>query len=120
MATFLFDPPRFAGAPPHCPVHNLPAFDDHAALSAFLTRFCPGHIMDEVWTCDASGKLHHRGHFGGPSGASSGTSTRHESLIIPAEIRASIRRAAPRQMSEALARMGGRPGKKKQKEATML
>lgn len=95
-STIQLNPPRFSGCPPICPSANLPAFDDRASLAAFLKANCHGHVQDEVWTCDACGRVHHRGHFPGPSGASSGTSTRHETLIIPAEIRASIRRGAER------------------------
>jgi hypothetical protein len=110
------DQPRFRGSPPICPSANLPAFDDRASLAAFLKANCPSHVLDQVWTCEACRKIHHRGHFPGPSGASSGTSTRHETLIIPAEIRASIRRRAEQRRAALAKPVKGR----KEKELSMV
>lgn len=112
----VLDPSRFPGCPPICPATNLPAFDDRAGMSAFLKDNCPGHVQDEAWTCDSCGKLHQRGHFPGPSGASSGTSTRHETLVIPAEIRASIRRGAERRR----AAQAGPVKRRKEKELALV
>lgn len=70
-------PPRFKGCPPICVKANLPTFESVKAARDWHSTESPSCIIDSVDACKACEGFHVAGHFLGPSGGSSGSSTRH-------------------------------------------
>lgn len=66
------DPPRWPNGPPICPVTNLPAFPDRAALDKFF-KTLPAVTVQRVGLCSACGHYHAEAKSRPPSGATSGT-----------------------------------------------
>jgi hypothetical protein len=53
----LLEPPRWKGAPPICPVANLPAFATEKELAAFNGNY--GGTILQKWKCKECGYWHY-------------------------------------------------------------
>ncbi len=61
-------------------------FDSPSDAKQYFDRHCSdGIIIDRIWECPACSGVHVDSHPRGASGASSGSSTRHLTVKIPAE-----------------------------------
>jgi len=85
------DAPRWPGGPAICKATNLPAFETVKDAKAFVDMF-PGYIVESFLECEACGGIHVHGHDRGPSGGSSGTSTRHITGRLSAQAQANSER----------------------------
>lgn len=85
------DPPRWPGAPPHCPVANLPRFDTLKAAKDNLESL-GGHLTTlATWECRECGGWHLY-----PGSGVKGTSGDEfaDALKLPARMEAIIKRTS--------------------------
>lgn len=73
-----------------CSTVNLPAFESADAAKAFYgpTGSCPSFQITKIWQCENCGNWHVKAHGSDPSGQSSGTSSRQDTLRIRPDVEA--------------------------------